>query len=586
GAAPDGEVEDYEVFIEEGQTGIKWEQLPDLSPTGMDVDATWQPDDPDNQPLILADDFECTVTGNITDIHIWGSWLNDELPFWEVPEAVEFTFSIHSDIPAGVQEPWSMPGDVLWMKTWTPTYDDVEWINSGPEDWYNPSLPMWLDDNHTMCFKYNCILDPSEYFLQEGTPEEPIVYWLDVQAVPLDPDMPFVRFGWKTSLDHWNDDAVWGIGHEPFMGPWNELRYPDGHEYYDESIDLAFVITTEEGPQDEYDFGDAPEGNGAIAYPTGVTGLFPTCITVGALNSYIQHGFGENWAWFGPMVDLETDGNAGACPGCFPAYDVDECFNDGDAGLITPDSYTIDATGAVIPCPGATAGSSLGIICNNATWGVDIDIDVTNTMPVDGYVNVLIDWNQDGQWQNDATTQCAGVMTPEHVLVNFGVPSGHIGPLSGLMPIGSSFQIGPNIDYVWARFSITEAPVTTDWDGSGIFEDGETEDYLLYIKDEEPEELDFGDAADPTYPTLLASDGARHIIDGVTYLGSQIDTEPDGLQDPNALGDDNNNLDDEDGILFSQIIQGSPAQITVTTSTAGYLQGWMDFNADGDWADP
>jgi hypothetical protein len=99
-------------------------------------------------------------------------------------------------------------------------------------------------------------------------------------------------------------------------------------------------------------------------------------------------------------------------------------------------------------------------------------------------------------------------------------------------------------------------------------------------------EIDFGDASDPTYPTLLASNGARHNIDGITFLGSLIDAEPDGQPHPNALGDDINNLADEDGIVFNQIIQGSPAQITVTTSTAGYLQGWMDFNADGDWADP
>jgi len=50
----------------------KWVQLPDLSPTGIDVYAT--------NPKVLADDFLCTQTGLITDIHIWGSWLGDYLP--------------------------------------------------------------------------------------------------------------------------------------------------------------------------------------------------------------------------------------------------------------------------------------------------------------------------------------------------------------------------------------------------------------------------------------------------------------------------------------------------------------------------
>jgi hypothetical protein len=535
-----------------------------------------------NPPLLLADDFLCTETGYITDIHIWGSWIDDHIPFFEAPEAVEFTFSIHSDIPAGVIEPWSMPGDVLWIKTWIPNWDDVEWINFGPEDWYNPFLPMWLDDNHNMCYKYNYILDPQDYFLQEGTEQDPIIYWLDVQAVPMDID-PACRFGWKTSLDHWNDDAVWTIGNEPYNGPWEELRYPFGHEYELQSIDLAFQITTEEEPTDEYDFGDAPEGASAIAYPsTGVTGSFPTCITVGSASSYIQHGSGENLAWFGPMVDLETDGNAGACPGCFPAYDSDECFQDGDAGLIMPDSYTIDATGVVVNCSGST-GSSLGIVCNNATWGVDIDIDVTNNMLVDGYINVLFDWNQDGQWQNDLSTQCAGITVHEYVVPDLGIPAGYSGTLSGLLPPSSTFQIGPNAGYVWVRFSITDVMIgLNDWDGSGVFDDGESEDYLLHVE-EELEELDFGDAPDPTYPTLLAV-GARHILDGVTYLGAQIDAEPDGQPDATATGDDNDGNDDEDGVLFvSPIIPGEQGAVYVQASTNGLLNAWLDFDGSGSW---
>ena len=66
--------------------------------------------------------------------------------------------------------------------------------------------------------------------------------------------------------------------------------------------------------------------------------------------------------------------------------------------------------------------------------------------------------------------------------------------------------------------------------------------------------LDFGDAPDPLYstageyPTLLANDGARHNIGG-PYLGSIApDAETDGQPDADALGDDNNGIDDEDGV--------------------------------------
>src|SRR5690349_15089568 len=59
----------------------KWIQLPDLNPTGLDVLDTLQANGAAApQWKILADDFLCTQSGPIRDIHIWGSWLNNVLP--------------------------------------------------------------------------------------------------------------------------------------------------------------------------------------------------------------------------------------------------------------------------------------------------------------------------------------------------------------------------------------------------------------------------------------------------------------------------------------------------------------------------
>ena len=110
---------------------------------------------------------------------------------------------------------------------------------------------------------------------------------------------------------------------------------------------------------------------------------------------------------------------------------------------------------------------------------------------------------------------------------------------------------------------------------------------IYFNKLENPglQEMDYGDANDPSYPTLLANDGARHILNGITFLGVSVDPESDGQPNPNATGDDNNSFDDEDGIVFnSPLLAGSPALISVTASGGGLLNLWIDYDGDGTWA--
>lgn len=239
---------------------------------------------------------------------------------------------------------------------------------------------------------------------------------------------------------------------------------------------LAVAVAGPVSAQTQGEWGDAPEG--VMAYPSlGVMGSFPTCFTVGPA-SFIYHG-PLCWAHFpgpAPPFDFEMDGNAGLCPG-FAPYDADECWPAPDAGLLFPPAYTI-VGGLVIPCsnPGG-----LGQGCTMATWGGNVDILVVNNMPCDGFVNVDVDWDRSGNWAG--ASNCPTAQAPEHVLVNFPIPMGYGGPLSALGP--PPFLIGPNAGpnsiFVWSRFSITEQPVPQNWDGSGVFEDGETEDYLLEV---------------------------------------------------------------------------------------------------------
>ena len=92
---------------------------------------------------------------------------------------------------------------------------------------------------------------------------------------------------------------------------------------------------------------------------------------------------------------------------------------------------------------------------------------------------------------------------------------------------------------------------------------------------------DFGDA--PTsYGVTLVNNGARHTLVAGVYLGQGIDSEPDGQPGAAATADP---LDD--GVSFvGTLMRNQSAHVTVTASTLGFVNGWLDLNRDGDWDDP
>jgi len=98
--------------------------------------------------------------------------------------------------------------------------------------------------------------------------------------------------------------------------------------------------------------------------------------------------------------------------------------------------------------------------------------------------------------------------------------------------------------------------------------------------------LDFGDAPGPGFPTLLSANGARHRILPGIQLGAAIDADPDGQPEAMALGDDLENLADEDGVRFlTPLVPGQPAMLEVVASTNGFLDAWLDTSANGTWAE-
>jgi hypothetical protein len=99
-----------------------------------------------------------------------------------------------------------------------------------PQGWYDPDTGEYLPADHTTMYQYNItgIRDP---FLQQiGT-----IYWLEICVETISGE-----WGWKSSQDHWEDDAVWRLG-----SPWVDLYEPP---LFTQSLDLAFVITEKRVP--------------------------------------------------------------------------------------------------------------------------------------------------------------------------------------------------------------------------------------------------------------------------------------------------------------------------------------------------
>lgn len=94
--------------------------------------------------------------------------------------------------------------------------------------------------------------------------------------------------------------------------------------------------------------------------------------------------------------------------------------------------------------------------------------------------------------------------------------------------------------------------------------------------------IDFGDAPD-SYGSRFESNGARHDLTVSTlFLGSAVDSESDSYVHP--LSDDEIGLDDDDGVSFVTGMEvGSDALLSIVSSSAGYLNAWIDFNGDGDF---
>jgi len=228
---------------------------------------------------------------------------------------------------------------------------------------------------------------------------------------------------------------------------------------------------------DTPDLGDAPDssnniGNSMTAYPKGVftgpRGHFPTVFDDGSgVGPYgPAHLNSRAVAYLGRRITRETEADTGS---------DEDGINNIRPQVNWPDEDEGDD------------GVALPLILPNCGWAT-IDYDVTVVTPgTDLWVNVWLDFNRDGDW--DDTLTCAHGSAPEWAVQNqflFGLPAG-LNRITTPAILSSHPKNTP--DEIWMRITLSERPWTGGSNpgelgnaGSGPrtkYEIGETEDYYF-----------------------------------------------------------------------------------------------------------
>ena len=284
--------------------------------------------------------------------------------------------------------------------------------------------------------------------------------------------------------------------------------------------------------QDEWDFGDAPESYLTLLADNGA-----------------RHAIDPDGPWLG------TDGGDTDFPDAEPDGQPHATAqgDDTDTDPANPDPNYDDEDGV-----GVAGGAYLVLVQAQIS-----DIKVVVNGP-GGVLTAWIDWDGDGTWQHPAEQIYNGFLA------------------NGVYYLPVTAPVDSAIGRTFGRFRISSQGEPTP---EGAADDGEVEDRMVLIQG-----YDYGDAPDPTYPTLRSSLGAEHSINPGFHLGYGVDADPNGQGDESALGDDTHDTDDEDGVTFtSPMIPGESATLDVRASIPdglrGYLDAWLDFGADGGWAE-
>ncbi|UFH52151.1 GEVED domain-containing protein [Spirosoma sp. KNUC1025] len=281
------------------------------------------------------------------------------------------------------------------------------------------------------------------------------------------------------------------------------------------------------------DFGDAPDSYGTLLSSNGARHTPFTRV-------YLGGGFGSYY-------DSESDGRPGSMANGDDTYDQD--------GNVT--TYQNDEDGLVNGFP--------AVCLSKATY--TLKISVYNNSGSDATVSAWIDFNRNGVFDPNERTQTVVPTTPNLAHYNGTVVSLTWSNLNGLTEGWTFARV---------RVANNSAEVASP---TGFANTGEVEDYRMQLKDE----YDFGDAP-ASYGTLLAANGARHLINNNQVLLGPLDCSADADGQPSVLADADAG---ETAVSFPYRLTTAKTAYSVrvnvlnTSGANAMLSGWIDFNRNG-----
>ena len=127
----------------------------------------------------LADDWQCSETGTIDDVHFWTSWRADDVGTIDFIEV-----KIYANIPdpdPGDPATFSQPGAELWTRVFDATqFTTVSPYGTGDQGFADPQqgLPLgWQMNDHLQFQQINIVTIENPYTQQSGE-----IYWLGIHV--------------------------------------------------------------------------------------------------------------------------------------------------------------------------------------------------------------------------------------------------------------------------------------------------------------------------------------------------------------------------------------------------------------------